>query len=165
MAEWNPNQYLKFKGERTQPSYDLANRIPLEKAEKIIDIGCGPGNSTRVLAEKYPQAYILGVDNSQEMVDTARKQCPGLNFMLFDAEKDFPFIQEKFDIVFSNACIQWVPDHERLLKNMMGLLKDGGILAVQIPNNYEEPIHKILIETSESEKWSNKIGKPRFFIT
>jgi len=163
MADWNSLQYLKFRNERTQPSIDLVNRIPMENPLKIIDIGCGPGNSTDVLARRFPDAYILGIDNSSNMIETAKSNYPNLHFMLCDATQDLPSLDRDFDIVFSNACIQWVPNHHALLKNLMGLLRPGGVLAVQTPMNYQEPIHLIIQEVSANEKWSSRFARRRIF--
>lgn len=163
MTDWSANQYTKFIKERTQPAIDLANKITLSNPRKIIDIGCGPGNSTRVLADKFNDAYIVGADNSQNMLDKAKSLNPDLNFMLFDASRDFTDIKERFDVVFSNACIQWIPNHRELIKNMMGILNDGGMLAVQTPMNYQEPIHLIIGELIKSRKWKNKFANPRLF--
>lgn len=163
MFDWSSNQYLKFLKERTQPSIDLANRIMSENPKKIIDIGCGPGNSTRVLADKYPAAHITGADNSQNMIDKAKAENPDLEFMMFDAESDFSDIEKDYDIVFSNACIQWIPNHQVLLKNMMDILKPGGVMAVQLPMNHLEPIHVIIRELAASPEWRSKFNCPRIF--
>lgn len=164
MADWNSRQYLLFKNERTQPAIDLANRIDADAPKKIIDIGCGPGNSTQVLARRFPQAYILGVDHSTDMVEAARKEYPQLDFKLCDAGKELPLIAKDFDVVFSNACIQWIPNHSELLKNMLALLRPGGVLAVQTPMNYQEPIHKIIGELVMSEEWKSEFANPRIFF-
>ena len=121
--DWNSEQYLKFKTERTQPAIDLVNRINMPNPKKILDIGCGPGNSTEVLFNKYPDAYILGVDKSEEMIKTAKMKYPHLDFKICDVSRDLSELDSDFDIVFSNACIQWVPDHKNLLRNMLNLLK------------------------------------------
>jgi trans-aconitate 2-methyltransferase len=163
MGEWNSVQYLMFKNERTQPAIDLVNRIYIDNPKKIIDIGCGPGNSTQVLAQRFPNAYILGVDNSSNMIETAKRDYPNLDFKTCDVGKDLSILDNDFDIVFSNACIQWIPNHNQLLKNMIGLLKTGGILAVQTPMNYQEPIHKIIGEISTNEKWKSEFINPRTF--
>lgn len=165
MADWNSVQYLKFAKERTQPAIDLANKIPLEDPQMAIDIGCGPGNSTRVLADRFPHARVMGVDNSPNMIGKAKKMQTDLEFRLFDASKDFDTMDQTFDIVFSNACIQWVPDHPVLLRNMMGLLREGGVLAVQVPMNFQEPVHRILEELSTSEKWKSHFSHVRTFYT
>ncbi|MFL0198621.1 methyltransferase domain-containing protein [Clostridium sp. WILCCON 0269] len=163
MADWNSAQYLMFRNERTQPSIDLVNRIYNDEPKKIIDIGCGPGNSTQVLAQRFPNAYVLGIDNSQNMIEKAKIDYPDLDFKICDAGKDLSILDNDFDVVFSNACIQWIPNHNQLLKNMIGLLKPNGILAVQTPMNYQEPIHKIIEEVSTNEKWKSEFTNPRIF--
>lgn len=165
MNNWNANQYLKFKKERTQPAIDLTKRIEMQNPKEIIDIGCGPGNSTKVLSDIFPDSFVTGADNSPEMLKAASKTYPELNFIMLDAASELENIQKKYDIVFSNACIQWIPDHDILLKNMMDMLNDGGTLAVQVPMNFEQPIHKIIRHTAESEKWSSKIMHMRVFHT
>ncbi len=164
MSEWNSAQYLKFKNERTQPSIDLVNRIYIDDPKKIIDIGCGPGNSTQVLAQKFPNAYILGIDNSPEMIETAKRDCPNHDYKICDASKELSILYKDYDVVFSNACIQWIPNHQQFLKNLIGLLKTGGMLTrIQIPMNYQEPIHKIIGEVSMNEKWKSEFLNPRIF--
>ena len=155
---WNSEQYLKFKTERTQPAIDLASRIPVQSPADIIDIGCGPGNSTDILKKRYPNAAVVGADNSENMLEAARGNYTDIEFILCDASKELKNIGRKFDVVFSNACIQWVPDHPKLLREMMSLLKEGGALAVQIPMNYDEPIHRIIGEAVKSEKWRDKFA-------
>ncbi|MDE6862792.1 MAG: methyltransferase domain-containing protein [Eubacterium sp.] len=164
MSDWNSEQYLKFKKDRTQPSIDLANRLDIENPKRILDIGCGPGNSTAVLKRRYPDAYVLGADFSPNMIKTAKADYNNIDFMLFDATKDFEKLNGKFDIVFSNACIQWVPNHKKLLKDMMNILNPKGIMAIQVPINFEEPIHRIITELVTSEKWSEYFT-PRIFHT
>lgn len=163
MADWNATLYSKFLKDRTQPSIDLVNRISLDKPKSIIDIGCGPGNSTKVLKDKFPNARVIGIDSSQDMIKTASGNYDDIEFMLFDATKDFDKLNEKFDIVFSNACIQWIPNHRKLLADMMSILNDGGIMAVQTPMNYKEPIHRIIEELVFSDKWKNHFPNPREF--
>lgn len=163
MTDWDSSKYLKFGNERTQPAIDLINRIYIEKPKKILDIGCGPGNSSEVLAQRYPDADILGIDNSPAMIKAARELHPDIQFMHCDANKDLLKVGIDFDIVFSNACIQWIPNHDTLLKNTMCLLRPGGVLAVQTPMNYQEPIHQIIKEISTSNKWSSKFENPRVF--
>lgn len=160
MPEWNADQYLKFGSERTQPAVDLANRIPLDDPARIVDIGCGPGNSTSVLARRFPRAHILGVDSSNDMIAAARQTYPQLEFQHCDASRDLPALGTGFDVVFSNACIQWVPDHPTLLWRMLALLRPGGALAIQTPMNYDEPIHRIIQEVSG--KWLGA-RNPRIF--
>lgn len=163
---WNPEQYSKFEKERTLPSYDLSNAIVHNNVKNIIDIGCGIGNSTAVLKEKFPNAEVTGADNSDSMLLSARKNHPDINFVKIDVS-DLSKVNERYDVVFSNACIQWVPDHKNLLRNMMGLLNGGGVLAVQIPLQYKHPMHRIIQETAKSEKWFGKLNdiRPFYILT
>lgn len=112
---------------------DLSNAINAEDVKSVLDIGCGIGNSTAVLAEKFPHAEVTGVDNSDDMLATAKKENLGIAFIKLDAEKELDRIKNRYDVVFSNACIQWIPNHHKLLRELFSLLNVGGILAVQIP--------------------------------
>ena len=134
MLEWNAEQYSKFKKERTLPAIDLANSINSENVRKVLDVGCGIGNSTAVLKRRFPNARIIGADNSDDMLVAARKNNPELEFMKLDASTDLVNISDRYDVVFSNACIQWIPNHRLLIKRLMELLKKDGTLAIQIPN-------------------------------
>lgn len=117
--QWDSAAYLRFKAERTQPSIDLVKRIDLEQPRKLLDVGCGPGNSTQVLADAFPNALrIIGIDSSPEMIEAAKDDHPTWSSGICDA-LNLPSIGEDgFDVVFSNACIQWVPDHPRLIRDM-----------------------------------------------
>lgn len=163
--EWNSAQYLKFRAERTQPAVDLAARIPLKTAARVLDIGCGPGNSTRALARRFPGAQALGVDSSPQMIETARRENPGLSFEVRDAGTRLDTLPADFDVVFSNACIQWIPDHPALLRAMLSRLRPGGWLAVQVPMNFEEPIHKLVQAAVTGETWRAHFPHPRTFYT
>lgn len=165
MSDWNSEQYLKFKKERTQPSTDLVNTIKLETPKRIIDIGCGPGNSTRALKNKYPEAEIIGADFSPNMIEKARKENPDMEFISFDASKDFEKLEDKFDIVFSNACIQWVPNHKKLLADMMNALNPNGVLAVQVPITVEQDMHRVIKNVTGASKWKEKLYGSRVFYT
>lgn len=164
MSDWNPEMYLKFKKERTQPALDLAGRLDLCPA-KALDVGCGPGNSTQVLADRFPKAEITGVDFSASMIEKAQKEHPTLNFLQYDVSGDLSGLPHDCDVVFSNACLQWVPDHPGLLPRLLGLLKPGGVLAVQVPVNWQEPIHQIIQQTVEQERWRERIPYHRNFYT
>lgn len=164
MPDWDPALYLKFKKERTQPALDLAARLELYPAA-VLDVGCGPGNSTQVVAERFPRAKVTGVDSSASMVETARRAHPDLQFRLCDISQELESLPHDFDLVFSNACIQWVPDHPRLILGLLGLLKPGGVLAVQVPVNFKEPIHQIISRTVERTEWRERILYHRSFHT
>ena len=140
MFNWNSDQYLKFKDQRTQPAIDLAKRVSGNNPQTILDIGCGPGNSTAVLKSIFPNALIKGIDTSQDMIDKARRTYPDIDFNLGDARE----ITENYDLLFSNACLQWIPNHKELIPYLMSKLNDGGTLAVQIPMNGDEPLFGII---------------------
>jgi Trans-aconitate methyltransferase len=153
MTNWNATQYLKFESDRTQPAVDLANRIRVEDPRKAVDIGCGPGNSTQVLAARFPHAQIIGADNSTSIIEKASKQYPAFDFRLCDANKDLASLGQDFDIVFSNACIQWIPNHPALIKNLFALLNLNGVLAVQVPMNETEPLYRLIDEVVSESRW------------
>ena len=152
MSDWNASQYLKFKKQRTQPAKDLARRVKEYQPKTIIDIGCGPGNSTSTLAEIFPDADIMGIDNSENMIKKAKEEHPELKFELRDISK----ITGKYDLLFSNACLQWVPNHDDLLPKLMKNLSDKGVLAIQIPINEEEPLFKTIDEIAREDRWGLK---------
>ena len=164
MSDWNPALYLRFKKERTQPAEDLAARLELTPA-KALDVGCGPGNSTQVVANRFPGAKVLGVDFSSNMVGAAQRAHPELEFLQCDVSTQLDTLPHDFDLVFSNACIQWVPEHPRLLPGLLSLLNPGGVLAVQVPMNFQEPIHQIIARTVEREEWRERIPYHRNFYT
>lgn len=164
MPKWNPAQYEKFIEDRTQPAIDLAGRLKALSPKSILDLGCGSGNSTKVLKHAFPTARITGADNSEEMLSKARERHPDIEFINADASGDLHEIAEKYDIVFSNACIQWLPDHRNLLPRLMTLLKSNGTLAVQIPMQREHPVHIILNELVRTEKWKHRIAPRQYNI-
>ena len=165
MTDWNAAQYLQFKAERTQPAIDLARRLAHLAPRKILDIGCGPGNSTHIRAQHFPGASVLGVDNAAAMIETAKAHHPDLDFRLYDAGKELSRLDADCDIVFSNACIQWIPEHATLIQTMFRLLRPGGMLAIQIPMPAQEPIHQILRELATSDPWRAALGGLRCFYT
>ncbi len=130
MPTWNPGLYLKFGAERTRPSLDLCARVP-GSPRRILDLGCGPGNSTAVLRGRWPGAELAGLDSSPEMVAQARAGHPGGTWILADATRWRP--ERPYDLVFSNAVLQWLPDHARLIPGLMDWIAPGGCLAVQMP--------------------------------
>lgn len=132
---WNPDQYLRFEQERTRPSVDLCARVP-GAPFTILDAGCGPGNSTEVLRRRWPQAAITGQDLSAEMIAQARERHPEGNWVEGDLRD---FRGGPFDLVFSNAVLQWIPGHRRLLAFLLDLVAPGGRLAVQMPSGSRAP--------------------------
>jgi len=151
MPSWNADQYLKFAEERTQPCRDLVTRIAVPNVRSAIDLGCGPGNSTSVLAERWPQAAITGLDNSKSMIDVARQELPQHRWIVDDiagwASEDRG---ERFDVVFSNAALQWVPDHGSLYPKLFARVTPGGAFAAQVPANLNAPHHRLMREIASS---------------
>ncbi len=152
MSEWNAEQYLKFKNQRTQPAVDLAQRVVSYKPDSILDVGCGPGNSTFVLNNTFPDAKILGIDNSEAMIKKASQTYPDIDFKLCDVTSEIDKL-DNYDVIFSNAYLQWIPDHEKFIPELMNKLNPGGVLAVQIPMNGQETLFRIIGEVVRDAKW------------
>ena len=153
MPEWNSEQYLKFINQRTQPAIDLVQRIEIKNPQKVLDIGCGPGNSTKVLKNVFPKAHILGIDSSEDMIKKARETYPDIEFKFMDITDESQNL-ENIDIIFSNACLQWIPNHREFIPKIFSKLSKGGVLAVQIPLNSQEKLFKIMRETVNEDKWN-----------
>ena len=166
MPVWSSEQYLRFARERTQPSRDLAARLEVREGGEVLDLGCGPGNSTAVLAERFPQARVKGGDVSPEMLARARADHPDLAFVEIDAAGDLSVYEGSFDLVFSNACLQWVPGHRELIPRLMGMLRRGGTLAVQVPLTDRQAMYREVIwPVVDSPQWAPLLGQTRTFHT
>lgn len=146
MADWNPALYRRFEDERTRPARDLLARVPLDGARLVYDLGCGPGNSTELLVERFPQARVVGLDNSPAMLESAKKRLPGIEFELADIAGWQP--ADAPDLIYSNATLQWVAGHQTLVPRLFSLLAPGGVLAVQMPDNFQEPSHRAMREAA-----------------
>ena len=146
MADWNPALYRRFEDERTRPARDLLERVPLENCRLAYDLGCGPGNSTELIVERFPQASLIGIDNSPAMLESARKRMPGTTFELADIAEWHPGGAP--DLIYSNATLQWVPDHATLIPRLFSLLAPGGVLAVQMPDNLKEASHRAMSDVA-----------------
>ncbi len=153
MADWNPNEYLVFEKERSRPAADLVRRINHSNPQSIMDVGCGPGNSTNILYERWKNANITGIDNSQAMLEKAKMINSSINWVLCDAGGDLSHLG-KFDIIFSNAVFQWIAQNDVLVAKLFEMLNQNGVLAVQIPYVKEMPIHKIIMDQTSRPKWS-----------
>lgn len=153
---WSPAQYTKFEAERNRPIHDLLAQIPNTAVARAADVGCGPGNSTELLGRRYPDADLTGIDSSPEMVDAARKRLPRAHFAVADiGDWTGP---ERFDVILANAALQWVPDHARLLPALLDRLAPGGSLAVQVPDNLDEPAHRLMREVAAAGPWAEKLA-------
>lgn len=157
-ADWNADLYLQFAEERTRPCRDLAARIEVSEPRRVIDLGCGPGNSTAVLAGRWPNAELMGLDSSAEMIAAARRETPDRSWITGDiVQFASGAAQQSFDIVFSNAALQWVPEHAALFPKLLSLVAAGGALAVQVPNNLDAPPHRIARELAASDPWRRRL--------
>ncbi len=183
---WSAKQYVAFEEQRTRPVRDLVTALPARAVRSAIDIGCGPGNSTEVLAARFPQAAIVGLDSSPDMVAAARRRLPTLAFDIGDIESwaygtaadsgagetvdagvraGFGGSTARmasrqvgpFDVILANAVLQWVPDHSRLLPALMSKLARGGALAVQMPDNLDEPAHVLMREVAAAGPWRGRL--------
>ncbi len=155
---WDPRQYLRFAEQRTRPLRELLARVPeLPAAPVVLDLGCGPGNSTAVVREHWPRAAVTGIDNSAEMLHTARTTGePTADYVLADAAEFDPAPAHP-DLIVSNALIQWLPGHLELLPRWAAALRPGGVLAFQAPGNFDAPSHTLLSELISSPRWSAKL--------
>ncbi|MCX8998513.1 trans-aconitate 2-methyltransferase [Rhizobiaceae bacterium BDR2-2] len=149
---WSAGQYLKFEDERTRPARDLLAQVPLTDAARAVDLGCGPGNSTELLAERFGQAAVSGLDSDDDMLDAARRRLPGIAFEKADLAAWQP--AGPVDLLYANAVFQWVPDHLDVLVRLMDGLRPGGVLAMQMPDNLGEPSHLAMEETGGAGPWS-----------
>jgi trans-aconitate 2-methyltransferase len=158
MPSWNAGQYLRFADERTRPCRDLAAAVALDAPRRIVDLGCGPGNSTAVLAGRWPDASITGLDSSEAMIAAARRDAPQRAWIAGDIASwtaDAPF-----DLVFSNAALQWVPDHAATYPRLLDQTAPGGALAVQVPLNMAAPAHEAMREIAGRPAWRNRFQAP-----
>ncbi len=156
MPVWDASLYLKFSTERTQPAIDLVSRIYLEP-NFILDLGCGPGNSTEVLFRRWQSAALTGLDSSPEMLLQAKKAHPDWTWL--EADMEAFESEQKFDLVFSNAALQWVKNHGQLLAKLKNLVATGGALAFQIPAHQRSHLHRAMIQIAQNPKWSNELSK------
>ena len=154
--DWSAQKYLQFENERTRPARDLLAQVHLEAPRKIVDIGCGPGNSTELLAERWPEAKVSGIDSSPDMIEKARARLPALDFALADIAAWTP--EEPVDLLFANAVLQWLPGHETLLPRLFGLLAPGGVMAIQMPDNIGEPSHRLMRETAAAMPFAARLA-------
>ncbi len=156
MKDWNPALYLRFANERTRPAQELVARIAHPNPNTVSDLGCGPGNSTELLAQAWPHAAVTGIDSSATMLAQAREHLPQQQFELADIATWQP--AQPQDVIYANASLQWVPEHTQLFPHLAQQLAHGGMLAVQMPDNLDEPSHRLMRAVAEQGRWRDKIG-------
>lgn len=164
-AEWNSELYLKFENQRTRAAHDLLRQIPLFGAQTVVDLGCGPGNSTALLADAFPSARIIGVDYSSNMLAVARERMPKVEFTNANIEHWTP--PDFVDLIFANASVHFVANHRALLLRLLSFLASSGMLAVQMPRNTHELSHAAMRMVAADGPWAERllpIAKTRAII-
>ena len=160
--DWSARQYLKFEDERTRPPRDLLAQVSLQSPQRIVDLGCGPGNSTELLIERFPEAQVVGIDSSPDMLRQARERLPRCTFVQGDLSTWMP--EPDTDLLFGNAVFHWVPDHPKVLARLLGSLPSGGLLAVQMPDNTNEPalllMEKVTALLGQANAQRNDLPRP-----
>lgn len=159
MLDWNPALYRRYEDERTRPAEELLARVPLgelEAAANVVDLGCGPGNSTELLVRRFAKAQVAGIDNSEAMLASARERLPGVRFAYGDIAEWRP--ETPPALIYANAALQWVGGHESLFPRLFEALAPGGVLAVQMPDNRQEPSHRLMREVAAESPWAGPIG-------
>jgi trans-aconitate 2-methyltransferase len=153
---WSAKQYVAFEDERTRPARDLLAALPPGDVRSAIDIGCGPGNSTQLLVERFSGATVRGVDSSADMIEAARQRLPQVQFDTVDIgswNDNGPF-----DVIFANAVLQWLPDHDTLLPSLVARLTEGGRLAIQMPDTLDQPSHRLMREVAAAGPWASQLA-------
>ena len=156
MLDWNPALYRRYEDERTRPAAELLARVPLVQPTRVVDLGCGPGNSTELLLRRFTGAEVVGIDNSEAMLASARERLPQCRFELGDIATWRP--ESPPDLICANAALQWVPAHEALIPRLLSYLAPAGVLAIQMPDNRNEPTHRLMREVAADPRWSADIG-------
>ncbi|MEO8485197.1 MAG: methyltransferase domain-containing protein [Betaproteobacteria bacterium] len=156
---WNPRRYLEFADHRLRPAMDLLARVIADAPHSVVDLGCGAGNVTRLLAQRWPDADIAGIDNSAAMLERARATMAGAARVRFE-ERDLASWTPAapVDVVYSNAALHWLGGHATLFPRLVAALAPGGTLAVQMPRNFDAPSHRAVAEVARSERWRSRIG-------
>jgi trans-aconitate 2-methyltransferase len=157
---WDPEIYLRFGAERTRPAGELLARImPSSPPNAVADIGCGPGNSTELLAMRWPLAALDGMDSSAEMLETAARSAFKARWIKADVATWQP--DKTYDVLFANAILQWVDDHRTLLPRLMSFLNPDGVFAFQMPRNFKEPCHTLMRKVADEGPWADKLRNVR----
>ncbi|HEY4136138.1 MAG TPA: methyltransferase domain-containing protein [Alphaproteobacteria bacterium] len=159
---WDPSQYLKFAAPRERPALDLLARVPASNPGRVYDLGCGSGNTTRLLQQRWPRARITGVDSSAEMLAEARATAaagPTVRYPLEYVQADLStwMAGDPVDLLYSNAALHWLPGHERLFPKLMRSLMAHGALAVQMPRGHGSPRIDALVEIAQDPRWRDRV--------
>ncbi len=154
-AVWNPAQYLRFAGERLRPALDLLAQVPLDGPAHVVDLGCGAGNVTAILRQRFPGAEIVGVDGSAAMLEKARTTLPDCRFEQGDFFQWQP--TQPLDLIFTNAALQWVDRHPTLFPRLLSFLAPGGVLAVQMPDMFDTPLRQIPYDLAATDAWAEHL--------
>lgn len=152
---WDPTQYLRFGDERLRPALDLLARVPLDKPARVVDLGCGPGNVTAILKQRFPNADVTGLDGSAAMLEKARVAAPGCTFVQGDFFTWVP--EQKPDLIYSNAALHWVGEHASLFPRLLSLLAPGGVLAVQMPAMHKAPLRTLPYKIGPTGPWAEPL--------
>ena len=151
---WDPDRYLVYADERGRPFLDLIARIDADSPRTVVDLGCGPGNLTGLLAQRWPDAELIGLDSSPEMIAKARADVPGVRFEVGDLREWVSDDGGRVDVLVSNATLQGVPGHLELLPRLVDRVAPGGWLAFQVPGNFDEPSHTIRRDIADEAKYA-----------
>ena len=155
-AAWDPAQYLRFSGQRLRPALDLLGQVPLMAPRLVVDLGCGAGNVTAILKQRFPSAEVTGVDGSASMLEKARAVAPGCRFEQGDFASWQPAAAP--DLIFTNAALQWVGGHASLFPRLLSLLAPAGVLAVQMPAMHDAPLRRLQYEVAAQGPWAERLA-------
>jgi trans-aconitate 2-methyltransferase len=156
---WDAGHYLQFADARTLPALDLLSRIELAAPRRIVDLGCGPGNSTAPLQARWPDARVTGVDSSAELLAAARRDHPDIAFL--EADIAAWAAEEPADLLFANASLQWVGGHAALMPRLFEQVAPGGVLAVQMPRNHDFATHRLMRQVAAEGEWCDRLAGAR----
>jgi len=171
MTGWDPAQYLKFSQPRLRAALELLGRVQLDAPAVVYDLGCGSGALTTIMAERWPGAVVTGVDDSGEMLRRAVPSAPNARWLRKDIAAWAP--EAAADLIYSNAALHWLPDHEHLLRRLIGYLAPGGVLAVQMPRNFSAPSHVAIAQAAREGPWrarlepllhESPVAEPRWYL-
>ncbi len=168
---WDANQYLKFENKRLRPALELLDRIPLEYPKKILDLGCGTGNVTKIISEKWQDAEVIGLDSSEQMLEKAKNLSQKVTWQLQDINSWNP--NENYNLIYSNATLHWIKNHEDIFNRLISRINENGFLAIQMPKNQMKPSHSlmkdVLVDLNLSSEefrntlWQKAVEEPSFY--